>query len=327
MRTLIAAGAAILLASVFAAPSIAQDKPTIGVVVKIGGIPWFNAMEAGIKSKAEELGVDAFMIGPTSADPALQVRAIEDLIARGVDVIGVVPNDAEVLEPVLARARSEGIIVLTHEAVGLQQKDFDFELITDQALGEANAKLFADATGCEGKYAVYVGGLTVPAHNAWARAAIQYLSENCPDMTMLADRFGVAESAEDSRNTTLDLLRANPDLKGVLAFGTQGPIGAARAVEERGLGDQVSVVGLFSAGQGQQLVHDGLIDGGFLWSPMEAGEAFVTIGNLLATGGNIADGQDIPGLGPVSLDGNVIFADRPLSLGKDTVDELAAMGL
>src|SRR5579875_2600887 len=85
------------------------DKPVIGIVVKIGGIPWFNAMDAGIRKRAEQLGVKAFMVGPTSADPALQVRAIEDLIAQRVDVIGVVPNDAKVLEPVLQRARAAGI--------------------------------------------------------------------------------------------------------------------------------------------------------------------------------------------------------------------------
>ena len=59
-----------------------MTMPKIGVVVKVGGIPWFNAMEVGIKKRAQELGMDGFMIGPTSNDPALQVRAIEDLIAQ-----------------------------------------------------------------------------------------------------------------------------------------------------------------------------------------------------------------------------------------------------
>ena len=36
----------------------AQAKPQIAVVVKIGGIPWFNAMEVGIKKAAAESGVD-----------------------------------------------------------------------------------------------------------------------------------------------------------------------------------------------------------------------------------------------------------------------------
>ena len=123
--------------------SVAQAQTTMGVVVKIGGIPWFNAMEMGIKEQAAKEGIDAFMIAPTSADPALQVRAIEDLIARKVDIIGVVPNDAEVLEPVLKRARDAGIKVVTHESVNSKNIDYDFEMITNKALGEANAKLFA----------------------------------------------------------------------------------------------------------------------------------------------------------------------------------------
>ena len=52
--------------------AFAQEAGKVGVVVKIGGIPWFNAMEAGNKERGQKLGVDAFMVGPTSADPALQ---------------------------------------------------------------------------------------------------------------------------------------------------------------------------------------------------------------------------------------------------------------
>ena len=63
------------LATVLGTSAMAEDVQ-MGIVVKIGGIPWFNAMEQGILERAEELGVSAEMIGPTSADPALQVRAI-----------------------------------------------------------------------------------------------------------------------------------------------------------------------------------------------------------------------------------------------------------
>ena len=156
-------------------PASAQDESRVGVVVKIGGIPWFNSMEAGIKARADELGIDAFMIGPTSADPALQVRAIEDLIAQGVDAIGVVPNDAEVLEPVLARARQQGIKVITHESPGQKNVDWNFEMVSAVGFGIAHAELLARRMGGEGKYAMYVGSLTVPLHNAWADAAVEYL--------------------------------------------------------------------------------------------------------------------------------------------------------
>src|SRR5918998_2004359 len=259
----------------------ANSPPRMGIVVKIGGIPWFNAMEQGIKQRAQELGVDAWMVGPTSADPALQVRAVEDLIAQRVDVIGVVPNDAEVLEPVLARAREQGIKVVTHESPAQKNADWNFELASSTGFGEAHAKLLAERMGGEGKYAVFVGSLSVPLHNAWADAAIAYLKANHPKMELVADRFGVAESVDDSRKTALDLMRAHPDLKGFLAFGSQGPIGAGRAIDERRKSGKVFVLGPFSPGQGRRLVHDGTVTGGFMWNPMEAGRVFVTMGDML----------------------------------------------
>jgi simple sugar transport system substrate-binding protein len=301
----------------------------VGVVVKIGGIPWFNAMENGIKAESEKLGDDGFMVGPTSADPALQVRAIEDLIAQGVNVIGVVPNDATVLEPVLKKAQDAGIIVLTHESPEQMNADWDFEMASAQGFGEAHAKLLAEKMSGKGKYVVYVGSLTVPLHNLWADFAIAYLKKNYPDMTLVGDRYGVAESVDDSRKTALDVLAANPDLGGFLTFGSQGPIGAGRAVKEQRLEDKVVVVGSFSPGQGSELLKSGAIDGGYMWNPMEAGKVFVRLADFLAGGGKVTDGMTIEGVGVVHPDfdkGNIIVdALQPIDL--DTVDGLAARGL
>ena len=303
------------------------DKPVIGVVVKIGGIPWFNAMDAGIKKRAEQLGVKAFMVGPTSADPALQVRAIEDLIAQHVDVIGVVPNDAEVLEPVLARARAAGIKVITHESPKQKNTDWDFELASVKGFGEAYAKRMATALGGKGEYAVFVGSLTVPLHNAWADAAIAYLKANDPGMTLVGDRYGVAEDVDASRKTALDLMRAHPNLKGILAFGSQGPIGAARAVAEKHEQGNILVLGPFSSGQGKRLVHDGVLTGGYMWNPEIAGEVFVTLGVMVAKGEPIKDGTKIEGLGVVHPDGHNLIVDQLVDLNANTVDDLAKMGL
>jgi simple sugar transport system substrate-binding protein len=321
----IAAGVALALG----AASFASAETTIGVVVKIGGIPWFNAMEEGINKQAAALGVKAEMIGPVSADPALQVQAIEDLIAKGVNVIGVVPNDESALEPVLKKARDAGIIVLAHEGPGLQNVDWDFELVSTKGLGEAHAKLLAEQMGGKGKFAVYVGSLTVPLHNAWADASIAWLKANYPDMQQVGERYGVGEDVDAARSTTLDLIAANPDMTGVLAYGSQGPIGAARAVEERHLIDKISVVGIFSPGQGAKLVHENAIRGGYMWDPSRAGEVFVTLGKMLADGKKVEDGMDIPGLGVVHPDfaNHDIITDNLLELSKDTVDGLAAKGL
>ncbi len=309
--------------------AVAQAKPTMGIVVKIGGIPWFNAMEMGIKENGEKLGVDATMIGPTSADPALQVRAIEDLIAKGVNVIGVVPNDEKALEPVLEKARAAGIKVVAHEGPGIVNKDWDFELASAKGFGETHAELLAQKMGGKGEYAVFVGSLTVPLHNAWADAGNAYIAAKYPDMKLIGERYGVAESVDDSRKTALDLLAANPNLAGFLAFGSQGPIGAGRAIEERKLVGKVFVLGPFSPGQGRKLVKAGAIAGGFMWNPAEAGRVFVTVGKMLAEGTEFTDGMTIEGLGVVHPDAAThnIITDNLIAINAETVDKLADLGL
>jgi len=329
LRRLTAVFAGAALSVVLGTAAYAGDQPTMGVVVKIGGIPWFNAMETGIKEQAAKDGVDASMIGPTSADPALQVRAIEDLIAKKVTIIGVVPNDEKAIEPVLEKARQAGIKVVAHEGPGIQNKDWDFELASAKGFGETHAELLAQKMGGKGEYAVYVGSLTVPLHNAWADAAIAYLKAKYPDMKLIGDRYGVAENVDDSRKTALDLLSAHPDLKGFLAFGSQGPIGAGRAIEERGLLGKVFVLGPFSPGQGRKLVKEGAIAGGFMWNPAEAGRVFVRVGKLLAEGKDIKAGSTIEGLGTVKPDDKThnIITDNLVPINAETVDKLADMGL
>ena len=312
------------------ASAFAADKPTMGVVVKIGGIPWFNAMETGIKEEGAKDGVDAFMVGPTSADPALQVRAIEDLIAKKVNVIGVVPNDEKALEPVLQKARDAGIKVITHECPGIQNKDWDFELASAKGFGEAHAKLLAKTMGGKGEYAVFVGSLTVPLHNAWADAAIAYLKANYPDMKLVGDRYGVAENVDDSRKTALDLISAHPDLKGFLAFGSQGPIGAGRAVEEKGDIGKVFVVGPLLAGAGTQ-AHQGrrsrwAASCGIRPKPATCSSASA---RWSPTARRSRTATTIEGLGVVHPDPKTknIITDNLLQINKDTVDKLADLGL
>ena len=326
-QSLLAAGT--LVVGSAARPAFAQKKPQIATVVKIGGIPWFNAMEVGIKLAGDEQGVDAWMIGPTQADAAQQVRAVEDLIARKVDVIAVVPNDAVALEPVFQRARDAGIKVITHESPDQKFNNWDIELTSVVGFGEQHMEGLAQATGGQGKYIVYVGSLTVPLHNKWADAAIALQKAKYPGMQLAADRFGVAESLDDSYRTALDQMRANPDITGILAFGSQGPIGAARAVEERGKQKNVAVVGPFSPGQGAKYIRSGAIRVGYIWNPNLTGRTIVRVGAMLAKGQAPANGAELPDIGTVKVDPErrLILAQRLEAINLESIDRLTALGL
>ena len=191
------------------------------------------------------------------------------MIAKKVDVIGVVPNDGKALEPVLKRAQDSGIKVIMNESPGQKNADWDIELIQDKAFGEAHLEAFADAIGGEGKYVVYVGGLTVALHNLWADYAVALQKSKYPKMQQIGDRFGVSNSVDDSYKTAIDQMQAHPDLKGFLIFGANGPIGAGNAVSDRDKIGKVIVVGPFIPSQGRKLMKSGAITRGFLWNPID----------------------------------------------------------
>jgi simple sugar transport system substrate-binding protein len=327
-RTLMKGAAAIGVASTLPFPRArAANSPLqIGIVAKIR-IPWFDNVEKGVNKAAKDLGVTAWMIAPTTDDAAQQVRAVEDLIAKKVDVIGVIPNNGAALEPVFKRAQDAGIKVIVHEQPGQKNADWDIELIQNKQFGEAHLEAFAQAIGGEGKYILYVGGLTVTLHNVWADAAVALQKQKYPKMQQIGDRFGVSNSVEDSYKTAVDQMRAIPDLKGILIFGANGPIGAGQAVADREMIGKVIVVGPFIPSQGAKLMKQGAITRGFLWNPIDAGYAMVQLGKILADGKTPADGMDIPGLGPVMVeaDTHTIRANKMLDINPGTIDELAKL--
>jgi simple sugar transport system substrate-binding protein len=304
-------------------------NPTMVTVVKIAGIPWFNAVDKGIKKGAKDFNIDATMVGPANVDPAQQVKLLEDLIAKKVTVIGLVPLDVKVCEPVLKRAQAAGIKVITHEGPEQEGRDWNVELIDSVRFGEVQMQRLAKDMGENGDYVVYVGTLTTPLHNKWADAAIAYQKANYPKMKLVADRYPGADEIDSSYKTTLDVIKAYPNLKGILGFGSNGPIGAGNAVREKRLGKKIAVVGTVLPSQAKDLIADGIVREGFLWNPTDAGYAMVAIARLLLDGKEIKDGIEIPGLGKASVDvpGKLIKVDKIMRINNETIAGLIAGGL
>ncbi len=105
----------LLGAALISAPGICGGKTVVNIS-KVDGMPWFNRMGEGVVQAGKEFNLNASQVGPSSTDAPQQVKIIEDLIARKVDAITIVPNDANVLEPVFKKARDAGIVVLTNDA-------------------------------------------------------------------------------------------------------------------------------------------------------------------------------------------------------------------
>lgn len=313
----------LLLSLLFTGISFAQDYE-IAVVVKIAGIPWFNRLEEGVIKAGKELGVNAYTIGPSEADPAQQVKIVQDLIAKEVDAICVVPNDASAMVPVFQRAQNQGIVVLTHESPSQEGADWDIETIDNTAFGEANLGKLAELMGGKGQFALFVGSLTVPLHNYWADVGLEMLKRDYPEMKLVTDRIPCGESVELSITRTNELLKAYPDLGGICGFGSLGPIGASEALKAKNMAGKVKIVGTVIPSHAAPYLKEGLMQHGYLWDPADAGYALVYVAKHILDGEAVQDGMELPNLGAASVDfeeKNIIF-DKILDITAENADKL-----
>ena len=298
----------------------ASSELEIATVVKITGIPWFNRLEEGVLQAGEELGIKTYQIGPADADPAQQVKMVEDLIIKGVDAICITPNDAKALEPAFAKAKEKGIAIITHESPDQKGKDYDVELIDNVKFGRHFWDMLVQYMGDSGQYAIFVGSLTVPLHNLWADVGLEYAKDKYPNLELVTERIPCGEDQELSKQTTLELLKTYPDLKGIIGFGSLGPPGAAQALKEKGMAGEVTVVGTVLPDHASSYLKDGSMQHGILWDPKDAGFAMSWIAKQVVEGKNITEGMNIPGLGTITLDGDVIKVDAVIDITKDNVD-------
>ena len=285
----------LLGAALISAPLQAAEKVVVNIS-KVDGMPWFNRMGEGVVEAGNAFGVNASQVGPSSTDAPQQVKIIEDLIARKVNAITIVPNDANVLEPVFKKARDAGIVVLTNESPGQPSANWDIEIIDNEKFAAEYVEHMAKRMGGKGGYVIYVGSLTVPQHNLWA----------------------------DSRRTTLDLMKTYPDLKAVVSFGSNGPIGAGRAVKEKRAKNKVAVYGMMIPSQAASLIKSGDITEGITYDPASAGYALAAVASTLLKGEEIKPGLEMQNLGKadVDMDKRIIRFHKVLLVNKDNIDSL-----
>lgn len=301
--------------------AIASDVVNIS---KIDGMPWFNRMAEGVVQAGKDNNINAYQVGPSNTDAPQQVKLIEDLIAKKVSAISIVPNDASALEPVLKKAKQNGIVILTNESVGQPSADWDIEIIDNAQFAADYVEEVAKSLGGKGGYVLYVGSLTVPQHNLWADLFVKYQKEHYPDMFEVTSRMPVAENINDARRTTIDLVKAHPDLKAVISFGSQGPIGAGLAVKEKRLKDKLHVFGMMIPSQAASLIKSGNITMGITYDPASAGYALAAVAAKVLKGEKIEEGLVIPNVGQAKVDQEkkLLQFHNVLKVTQENIDKL-----
>lgn len=301
----------------------ADKELEIVMVAKMEGVSWFDDMRVGVEDFGKDYKVNAYQIAPDTGDPAKQAQMVEDLIAKGVDAILVVPNDPKSMEPVLKKAKEKGIVVVTHEAQALAPiVDYDMEAFKNEDFGVVMGKALAESMGGEGKYTGFVGALTMETHMQWFNGMQDYLKKNYPKMEFVSKQPYEDNNDEKAAYAKVqEILKTYPDLKGMFGNSASSTTMEGLVMKEKN-NKNIKVVGLSLPSMAGEYIKEGFIQQAQCWRPADAGYVTALIAYNILKGEKITDGMDLkkPGYEKIKLDGKIVFGNAPLILNKDNVD-------
>lgn len=195
-----------------------RENLTIAWIPKALDNPVFELGRQGALKKASELSaagpveVEILYVGSVSADPAEQVRVLEDVIASRVDAIAVSCIDPTACTDPINQAVKAGIPVMTWDSDAPQSNRFTFLGIDNYYAGWRAGELLVKEMGVRGEVAILTG---VPgAFNLEERIrGFRDHIQAYPDIQVVATVF-TYEDINRGVQAVEETLQAHPDLNG-----------------------------------------------------------------------------------------------------------------
>ena len=282
-----------------AGDTASSGEKNVVFMPKLVGIPYFTTCNEGAQEAAKELGITCTYNGPTTADAAQQVTMLEDYIAQGVDAIAVAPNDPAAMTSVLKKAKDAGILVMDWDT----QADPSLTKVSvcqvnDQKFGEHMVDKLIEYMGTDsGQIALVTGGLSAANLNAWIKASKDYLAKKYPNIEIVnnGDPYPTDEKQDVAYSTTKDIMKAYPNVIGILGYSTPSAPGCGEAIRDLGLQDKVTLVANGVEADIQDVLSDGSLDCGNLWNTQDLGRITMAVASYLLQGNELKNGEKIPG--------------------------------
>jgi ribose transport system substrate-binding protein len=235
-----------------------EDGRLTFVMVPKGVHPYYEPAYRGFDEAAKRYGVQTEVDAPPRFDVALQVKVIEDLIARGVDGITISANDDAGLVAVIHKAVVEGIRVITFDAPAPSSEALTYIGTDNESAGYEAGKRMAREMGLRGKVAVLQGGLDATNLNLRTRGFIKALADTAPSIELVSVVDEGGDFAQ-SVNKTEALLADHPDLNAIFSVSAEGAPAAAAVVKRLGRRGRIVIAGFDDLRDTLEGIRDGSV--------------------------------------------------------------------
>ena len=326
----VAGGALLLVLAVLGAfargrtsptPNGTAARPTVAMMPKAVGDPYFVSARSGAEEAARELGVDLIWDGPTDLDPAKQNEVVEAWITRKVDVIAVSVENVAGISTVLRKARAAGIRVITWDADAEKDaRDLFINQATPEGIGFALADRASALLEEHGQLAIVTASLTAANQNEWmkhirARLVAQHAGV---EVAVVRPSDGDRDRAFTETQT---ILKAYPDVRVVVAIAAPAVPGAAEAVRQSGRSD-VRVIGLSLPNLCKPYVRAGVVDSIVLWNTIDLGYLTVRVADAMARGGLKPGARNLQAgrLGTIEIQGDEVLLGQPFTFNRENIE-------
>jgi rhamnose transport system substrate-binding protein len=304
--------------------AFAQDKPKVAFVPQLIGIPYFNAMEAGGKRAAEDLGVDFIYSGPVDTNPVDQLQIVQNLIDQGVSAVSVSVLDASAIAPVVEAAKAKGVKLFTSDSDAPDSgRAVYVAQATDEGLGTTIIDEMVKRVGEDAKIGIVSGEATASNLNAWIGFMQKRAKEKYPKLTLLEPQFA-GGTAQRAAQIAGDLMTANPDIKGIIAVASSTCPGVAQAIETAEKIGTVVGTGYCSPNTARSYIKSGSFGFSVLWDPAQLGYLTVWAGKQLIDGKPFAAENTVKGFAsPVTYnaESGILLLGPPAVFTADNVDK------
>ena len=220
-----------------------EDPAKVGLLLGDSSQDRWAQDEAIFVAKVNELGAEA-LVRESSNDPAKQVEQARELVKEGVDVIVILPSDANAASEVVKVAHEAGIKVLAYDRI-IKDCPLDYYISFDNVrVGELQAE-YALSVEPKGRYLVLAGPTSDNNSMLFKQGQMATLKPKVEagDIEVLDVIHTTEWSGEEAYDLAKEALVKYDSLDVIIAANDDQAAGVRRALSEAGLLGVVKVTG------------------------------------------------------------------------------------